>query len=382
MGADQPETNHFAPNGFTMHRDVAMNIPALTGIRGIAALWVLIYHVQNFAGSFGMAWMWNVPGLRDGWIGVDLFFVLSGFILMLVHEADFKHVTFPSLFLFARLRFFRVYPLATVVLLLIALLALLDPGFAKWYRVTSNADNLTVQSFIRTLLLSTRWWIPFGGDWNQPVWSLSVEIIGYCAFPLLAFLTTRLRSRSLLLLLALVCLAAPTALANLQGRPFADDISQGAISRMAGGFTGGVILRKLQSTAGGMPQSRDWHVSELAILGVAVALYVPHCSWLAGISFGALVYSLAAFPGLGSWIFSSRPVLLLGKLSFPLYLVHVMPLLWLTHVLAGQKVPWPIGILILLLYFCFCLLLSLILHNWVERPSQRLGRVSFSRQRK
>ena len=357
-----------------------MNIPALTGIRGIAAIWVLIYHVQNFAGSFGMAWMSNVPGLGGGWIGVDLFFVLSGFILMLVHEADFKRVTFPSLFLFARLRFFRVYPLATVVLLLIALLVLIDPGFAKWYANPYNADNLTLQSFLRTLVLATRWWVPFGGDWNQPVWSLSVEIIGYCVFPLLAFLITRIRNRLLLLLLVLFCLTAPTALANWQGRPFADDIFQGAIIRMAGGFTGGVALRKLQSTARGLPPSSDWHVSELAILGVAVALYVPHCSWLAGISFGALVYSLAALPGLGSRIFSSRPVLLLGKLSFPLYLVHIMPLFWLTHALSGQEITWPIGTLLLLLYVSFCLLLSLILHNWVERPSQRLGRMGLPRR--
>ena len=47
---------------------------------------------------------------------------------------------------------------------------------------------------MRTLTLTTRWFLPFDGDWNQPTWSLSVELLGYLAFPLLAFAAVRLRN--------------------------------------------------------------------------------------------------------------------------------------------------------------------------------------------
>lgn len=144
-------------------------------------MWVLLFHVQSFANGYGAPWLKSVPLLADGWVGVDLFFVLSGFILMFVHEADFGQLRGRVVVHFAALRFFRIYPLATAVLILIALLVLADAGFAVWYRKTHDPADLTAMAFLRTLLLATRWYPPFVGDWNQPVWSLSVEIIGYCA---------------------------------------------------------------------------------------------------------------------------------------------------------------------------------------------------------
>ena len=125
------------------------------------------------------------PILRTGWAGVDLFFVLSGFVLMLVHERDFPCLAWAPAARFAWLRFFRVYPLATAVLLLILLLTLLDPRFTAYWAHSAIPHNFTVSSFFRTLALANRWWSPTDGDWNQPEWSLSVEILGYVGFDFL-----------------------------------------------------------------------------------------------------------------------------------------------------------------------------------------------------
>lgn len=160
-------------------------VPSLTGLRGAAAIWVMLYHVTTFAPRFGATWIAQIPGLTWGWMGVDLFFVLSGFILMRTHAEDFRRISVEATAQFAKARLARVYPLSLAVLGLIVLVAWSDPSFVDWAR-TRNPDNFSPMAFVRTALLATRWGTP-GGDWNQPVWSLSVEMVGYSAFPLLAW---------------------------------------------------------------------------------------------------------------------------------------------------------------------------------------------------
>jgi peptidoglycan/LPS O-acetylase OafA/YrhL len=64
------------------------DIPSLTGLRGIAAIWVMLFHVSLLAPLIGAAWLGRIGVFPVGWVGVDLFFVLSGFILMWVHGAE------------------------------------------------------------------------------------------------------------------------------------------------------------------------------------------------------------------------------------------------------------------------------------------------------
>ncbi len=81
-------------------------IPSLTGIRGIAALWVMTYHVT--LGTAGQ--LLHSPSIgtfslfAKGWAGVDLFFVLSGFILMHSHGGEFANLSKEAVSRFAKLR--------------------------------------------------------------------------------------------------------------------------------------------------------------------------------------------------------------------------------------------------------------------------------------
>ena len=181
-------------------------IPALTGLRGVAALWVVLFHYQVQSAFLGSSWFAGVLGIDAGWHGVDLFFVLSGFVLMLAHGEDFQTLTVPSTLAFLKLRVARVYPLNFVVLLLIVAAALFDSRFADWYR-TLNPANYTAIPLLETSLLANRWGYTAVGDWNQPTWSLSIEIIGYLAFPLLAWGLIQRRSFWWLIGLAVVSFA-------------------------------------------------------------------------------------------------------------------------------------------------------------------------------
>lgn len=355
-----------------------MNVPSLTGVRGIAALWVVLFHIQLFGKELGVAALSGLPVLRSGWTGVDLFFVLSGFVLMLVHEKDFVRLDWAPLARFAWLRVFRVYPLATVVLLLILGLTLLDPGFAVADRHSSVPPNLTVSAFFRTLFLATRWWTPTDGDWNQPVWSLSVEVLGYVVFPFVAFFAGKVRQVWALLPIALVCLYYPTFVAHFhENKAFNDDIFWGAGSRMAGAFTGGIVLARLHRLT---PESRrraQGALGDLGVIALVVALLVPGGVAYATICFGIIVFGIASGRGIANWLFSRPLSVWLGRISFPLYLVHVMALTWIRyHIELAPPPEWE-KLVGLGLYLTFCLALAWLLHIFVERPTHRLAREAF-----
>lgn len=351
-----------------------MTVPSLTGVRGAAALWVLLFHLQSFANGYGVPWLKSVPLLADGWVGVDLFFVLSGFILMFVHEADFEQLRGRVVLRFASLRFFRIYPLATAVLILIALLVFADPGFAPWYQATHDPADLTGMAFLRTLLLATRWYPPFVGDWNQPVWSLSVEIIGYCALPFLAFGVTRVSSPPLLAILAAACLIAPVALQPIVGSRLDNDIFGFAIIRMAGGFTGGVLLGRLHRLTPVSFSRWQGAIGDLALVALIVTLLTPLGTLATTVCFGALIYGIASGRGASNWLFARPVSLFFGRISFPLYLIHAMVLIWIYYELGAHGAVWPVTGIALGLYIPGVVLAAWGLHLLVERPSQRLGR--------
>ena len=60
-------------------------LPALTGLRGIAAAWVLVFHLYQYSGSPDLGPLTSLAGC--GYMGVDLFFVLSGFLLSMPFHA-------------------------------------------------------------------------------------------------------------------------------------------------------------------------------------------------------------------------------------------------------------------------------------------------------
>ena len=166
-------------------------IPSLTGIRGVAAVWVVLFHLGGVCSSvFGIARLQAIPIVASGWSGVDMFFVLSGFVLMRSHSGEFEQLRAQSILRFTKIRIARVYPVSAVVLILIAMLTV-DHGFVSCYR-QFHPGNFTRMALLKTALLATRWFLPGPkGEWNEPVWSLSAEMLGYAAFPVLAWLLSR-----------------------------------------------------------------------------------------------------------------------------------------------------------------------------------------------
>ena len=192
-------------------------IKALTGLRIVAALWVVFFHFRPL--------LWEAsPRLKDdlepllnaGAQGVDLFFILSGFVLTW-NYLDRMGPSFklkPTLH-FLWLRLSRVWPVYLVTLHLAALWIIftLHVGDVP----SPDAAKLTAISYVRQVFLVQLWFEPFfdGTSWDGPAWSISAEWLAYLLFGALVVVIFRMarvtRARGLLML-AFVASLPPTIL--------------------------------------------------------------------------------------------------------------------------------------------------------------------------
>jgi peptidoglycan/LPS O-acetylase OafA/YrhL len=185
-------------------------LPALTGVRGLAALWVLSFHIATFV-PIG-----PVPLLKMGYVGVDVFFVLSGFIIGHVHLDDFAEVTLAGIRRFLALRLSRIYPVHLAMLLAATLFAVVL--YAAGVPVLDN-ERFYPPQFLANLLLVQAWASGDHQSFNIVAWSISAEWLAYLAFPLLAFAANRMSGRTALVVgvAAIAVEAAVLALASARG---------------------------------------------------------------------------------------------------------------------------------------------------------------------
>jgi peptidoglycan/LPS O-acetylase OafA/YrhL len=351
-------------------------IPAMTGIRGLASLWVLFFHVQlNADKYFGLSFLEQLPFLRLGWHAVDLFFMLSGFILMYAHEHEFQTLRRSVVIRFAKLRFTRIYPLNTVVLLLIGALAVSNPSFIFWMRATNDPADFSSGAFVRTLLLANRWFLHKRGSWNEPVWSLSLEILGYAVFPLLAYWVSRL-TRSQAFTLAFASLSGFVYFSFVRHMLFTNMLGQIAIVRMLCCFVVGIAVFRLWALTGSDGKGWASVVAATALLGIGIACVVPGAELALNSLFAVLLFALAFQQGGTTSLLSSRPMMFLGKISFPLYLTHGIVFWWIRYFMLNRLATWSHGETFILLTAALlgCVVLSTILNFAVERPAHNIGR--------
>lgn len=347
---------------------------SLTGVRGVAALWVYLYHMTNAGFGLGLPGLAAIPMARFGWAGVDLFFALSGFVLMHAHGQDFATWSSPRLERFLKLRVARVYPLSLTALGLVVLIVLVDPAFAAWFRLQAPG-NLSAVAFAKTALLATRWGIPGPGDWNEPVWSLSAELVGYAAFPFLAWALMRARGFWTPVAVAGLSLAALFGF-QLATHETADNFYDlhSALVRMACGLTAGAALSVAFAHAPAWVARTATPLSLIALALIAAGGVRPDLAAAAPLGFSLLVFALAFQRGPINALLASNPIHALGRISFPLYLIHSMPLMALGFWGIDDEPAPALAAAALVACVAATLALSALLHIWVERPAQAWGR--------
>jgi peptidoglycan/LPS O-acetylase OafA/YrhL len=350
-------------------------IRPLTGLRGIAALVVFLAHTRETLQSRGLSL--PVPNLLErlflsGGRQVDIFFVLSGFILALIYRDWFSDSLKRKSYLkFLQRRIARIYPLHAFMLILVVLFVLAALLFHA--STVNGLDRFNYSSLPAYFLLVQAW--GFLGDdpgqWNPPSWSISIEALAYLVFPPFIWLTSKFGKSRPWTLFAL--LTACGFLLNafthwgLTGFPgIARGLSEFALGCATVNLFGGEVSRWLQSLLGGM--------IALAALLICFAL-TPDTGFAIGLFTAPLLLTLCTDNPV-SRLFSNRVVYFLGEISFSIYLGHF---LYSTIAYRLISVPWmgtgPLPLILGLIgIVAFVLAASTLTYFAVERPGRDLLR--------
>jgi len=169
-----------------VHAAVAQ-FDALTGLRALAALGVLFCHFSEIDPVHNVYFNWGFldPLLIHGAVGVDVFFVLSGFILTYVYRGKFSSQLKAADFIdFMKYRFARLYPVHIVTTL--AMLGVFLVG-RRLGTLPQHTQAFTPLSAIANLTMTHAWFPPYVAAMNGPAWSISAEWFAYLLFPVTYF---------------------------------------------------------------------------------------------------------------------------------------------------------------------------------------------------
>lgn len=353
---------------------------ALDSLRGVCACLIVLYHIP------GGNWFELLPAAGNGFLFVDFFFVLSGFVIGSSY-GDRLAEGF-SVVRFAVLRLFRVYPLHLFMLAVFVSFELLlaaNPGVAHR---AAFAGDYSVEALVQSLLLVQVFFGPDATPWNGPSWSIATEIWAYLLFAL----TMKVSPRFIVPICLAVVLIAPVLLAMGSVRNL-NAFHDGAMWRCLFGFAMGVLCWKLPAAIREvrLPAWTD-HVLELAAVTVCLAFVAAagaeHISLAAPALFLFVVSVFSRERGIVSVYLRMAPMVLIGRLSYSIYLVHLFVVWRLVDALAALGSATGMGLTVdggltsnpaisvplTLAMFAVILGLSWCTYRFVEEPGRRLGR--------
>ena len=332
----------------------------LDGLRGLAAL-LVVYHHQHLAGINGAP--------PAAYLAVDLFFLMSGFVIAHAYEDKLRDGMAPLAFM--RLRLIRLYPLyllGSAIGLLVAL---------AFWRLSALHPASTVE-LVRAVASGLAMLPYFDADPSQvafplngPAWSLFFELLINLVYAVFA---VRLSNRTL----AAVCVVSAILLEVLAFRAGSLNVGFqtvgffGGVPRVALSFFGGVLIFRLHR-AGRLPRLS---ISPLWALVAALALLV---SPLEVTPLGAVAVVAFGFPAVLMLAVCTcepakalaRPFALLGEVSYPLYAVHGPIIVGL--LMASRFWDWDLPAVRLQVAFALPLALAglaLILSRRYDRPTR------------
>lgn len=338
---------------------------ALTSARGLAAWFVVLFHVR--LSTLDLVGPTMTSLFNHGYLAVDFFFMLSGFVIWLNYADRLRDRGLAEIPAFLWRRLARIYPLHLFVLSGAVAFAIAHVVAGKPLPPRYQFDDL----FYHVLLIQNWGIAEKTMEWNVPAWSISCEFAAYLAFPLLAMSVNWRRWHSALLVALLVAVAG---LLHLLMRHAGVDslgayISRVGLIRCFCEFAMGTIICELWSRWRATPLRPALAGAATALVGVLWFLDGGPETFSLPIAFAGMLILLALTAELPGNPLAHRVLHYLGEISYATYLVHY--LLFVAFKLMFVDESLSLGAGQLAAYLAMTLVASILLYHGVERPAQR-----------
>lgn len=331
--------------------DTKPHYELLDGLRGVAAILVLFYHIFE---GFSFAEVTNGDGdgiirvLNHGHIAVDFFFILSGFVISYAYDDRWKNM---NTWQFFKRRLIRLHPML-VMGAIIGTMAFAFVGFEKWDGNTAPMGWVMMAMLLTMFMIPAVPGVPYevrgNGEMfplNGPAWSLFFEYIGNILY---ALIIRRLSTKALALLtLILGCIHAWFFVGNISGYDMVgvgwtiDEINfWGGLVRMLFPFTIGMLLARTFKPR--KIKGAFW-ICSLMLIALFSVPYIPSAGNISLNSLYEVICIATIFPFIvwvgACGISSGRTAKInkqLGDISYPLYIVHY-PIMYIFYAWLIEK---------------------------------------------
>lgn len=338
----------------------------LDGLRGTAALLVVLFHIQGITVLFDAPRLW----LPHAYLAVDFFFALSGFVIGYAYDDRWRTMPVRE---FLIVRLIRLHPLVVLGALL-GLVSYLGDPFAGG--VQNSPLGLVLLAFATGLLalpsapLQNR--LGDSHPLNAPAWTLFQEYLGNLGY---ALVLRRLGLRMLLGLAAIAATASAATVLALGSYDTGWGLSNfwGAPVRLAYPFLAGLVIYRMQDR---LPRVRiGWLWLSLLLTLAFVAPRLPDIGAvkLNGIYEGLCV--LVLFPAIliAGRHSTGRPATvalckLAGRISYPIYITHYPFVYLFMNLVSTQKAPAAVAIPVALCLFPFTIGFAWVAHRYWDLP--------------
>ena len=364
------------------------NIPNLTPLRGFAAMAVVLFHFNEILVLFVTQELTML--LRKCYLMVDLFFIMSGFIMLHVYGASFTNsIQQHTFWTFIKARFARLYPLHLFTLIASVVL---------FYSLSNATDSISSRIYNPNAIVTNLFMLHACGvhdifTWNVPAWSISAEWWAYMVFPFLALLLAKNKRLGAIIIGVMVVILYCAIVYFLPRiNPFVPTIPNlnhdldvtydyGYLRGIAG-FMIGMLTYVAYS------KEKIVHLftgDTIALVTILVLLVSMHLGWndLVYIPlFVLLVLCFSSNEGKLALLCAQKPLQYLGDISYSIYMVHGLMLFFAGDFylkLVGitfkegemRQIPFLSGLWSSLLFLGLVIGISSITYYGIEKPCRK-----------
>jgi peptidoglycan/LPS O-acetylase OafA/YrhL len=348
----------------------------LTGLRGLAAIWIVLFHYQYLFGFspdfFYLAF--SNRAIAKGYLAVDFFFVLSGFVLAMVsgqslisRNGSAREVLTRTI-QFYRKRLARIYPLHVLTLLMMAGLYI-----ANGNQILSNDS---IRSLTANIFLIHAWGQSYMPDFNYPSWSISVEWLAYLSFPLALTLNRVLRNYQISLIASALVSGFALVGVSTRYREGSFDLTYDwGWARCLLEFWIGMSIYHLHENYSKLRAINKGWLPSMILLGLLCLLMTPNLpdGWIVLIC-SLTILSIAVGSPVWRLLLGNPISHFLGEISYSIYMLHIFIgtvslKLWVG--MYGPNQSTIQGFLAFVIVLSILIALSTVSFRYFETPSRK-----------